>query len=91
MELIGPNGSLTLEKGVIVAGRHIHMTPLDAAIYGVKDRALVSVEIAGLRGALLRNVLIRVSDTAGLEMHIDVEEANALGVKNGMPGKIVIG
>ena len=51
----------------------------------------MSVEIAGLRGALLRNVLIRVSDTAGLEMHIDVEEANALGVKNGMPGKIVIG
>lgn len=91
LELIGPNGSLTLEKGVIVAGRHIHMTPLDAAIYGVKDRDLVPVEIAGPRGALLRNVLIRVSDTAGLEMHIDVEEANALGVKNGMVGEIMIG
>lgn len=90
LELIGPNGSLTLEKGVIVAGRHIHMTPMDAAIYGVKDRDLVSVEIAGPRGALLKNVLIRVSDTAGLEMHIDVEEANALGVKNGMQGEIVI-
>jgi propanediol utilization protein len=90
LELIGPNGSLMLKKGVIVAGRHIHMTPMDAAVYGVNDRDIVSVEIAGPRGALLKNVLIRVSDTAGLEMHIDVEEANALGVKNGMQGEIVI-
>lgn len=91
LQLIGPEGSLTLEKGVIVASRHVHMTPPDAAIYGVKDRDLVSVEIASPRGALLRNVLIRVSDTAGLEMHIDVEEANALGVKNGMLGEIITG
>lgn len=90
LELIGPNGSLMLKKGVIVAGRHIHMTPMDAAVYGVNDRDIVSVEIAGPRGALLKNVLIRVSDTADLEMHIDVEEANALGVKNGMQGEIVI-
>lgn len=91
LELIGPKGTLMLDRGVIVAGRHIHMTPLDAAIYGVKDRDLVSVEIAGLRGARLRNVLIRVSEASALEMHIDVEEANAVGIQNGTLGEIVIG
>lgn len=90
IELIGPKGSLMLENGVIVASRHIHMTPIDAAIYGVKDREIVSVDIDGPRGALLNNVLIRVTDSSSLEMHIDVEEANAVGAVNGTLAKIII-
>lgn len=88
IELIGPKGTLVLKRGVIAAGRHIHMTPVDAAIYGVKDKDLVNVEVSGPRGALLRNVLIRVADNYALEMHIDVEEANAVGASNGTLVKI---
>lgn len=83
IEIIGPKGSVKKDRGVIVAKRHIHMTPEDARHYGLQDKQLVDVEIEGARGAVLKQVLIRVSDVYALEMHIDVEEANALGVKTG--------
>lgn len=83
IEIIGPRGSVKKDSGVIAALRHVHMSPEDAARFGVKDGQYVRTEIDGLRGAILNNVLVRVSDQYALEMHIDVEEANALGVKNG--------
>lgn len=83
IEIIGPCGSVKKDSGVIAALRHVHMTPKDAARFGVKDGQYIQTEIEGLRGAILCNVLVRVSDKYALEMHIDVEEANALGVKNG--------
>ena len=83
IEIIGPKGSVKKERGVIAALRHIHMTPEIAQRLGYKDGQYVQTKIEGLRGALLCNVLIRVSDKYALEMHIDVEEANALGVKTG--------
>ncbi len=83
IEIIGPKGSVKKDRGVIAALRHIHMTPEIAQRLGYKDGQYVQTKIEGLRGALLCNVLIRVSDKYALEMHIDVEEANALGVKTG--------
>ena len=83
IEIIGPCGSVKKDSGVIAALRHVHMTPKDAARFGVEDGQYIQTEIDGLRGAILCNVLVRVSDKYALEMHIDVEEANALGVKNG--------
>ena len=83
IEIIGPCGSVKTDSGVIAALRHVHMTPKDAARFGVEDGQYIQTEIDGLRGAILFNVLVRVSDKYALEMHIDVEEANALGVKNG--------
>ena len=83
IEIIGPCGSVKKDSGVIAALRHVHMTPEDAARFGVEDGQYIRTEIEGLRGAILCNVLVRVSDKYALEMHIDVEEANALGVKNG--------
>ena len=83
IEIIGPCGSVKKDSGVIAALRHVHMTPEDAARFGVEDGQYIQTEIEGLRGAILCNVLVRVSDKYALEMHIDVEEANALGVKNG--------
>lgn len=83
IEIIGPKGSVKKERGVIAALRHIHMTPEIAQRLGYKDGQYVQTKIEGLRGALLCNVLIRVSEKYALEMHIDVEEANALGVKTG--------
>ncbi len=83
IKMVGPNGEVEVKRGVIAALRHIHLDPATAERMGVHDKQVVRVEIGGLRGAILNNVLLRVSDQYAPEMHIDVEEANALGVKNG--------
>ena len=79
-----------MKRGVIAALRHIHLDPATAERMGVHDKQIVRVEIGGLRGAVLNNVLLRVSDKFAPEMHIDVEEANALGVKNGDQAYIIL-
>lgn len=90
IEIVGPKGSVQKSCGVIAALRHIHMTPEIAEKLGLCDKQTVCTEIEGPRGALLRNVLVRVSDKYALEMHVDVEEANALGLKNGDRAYIVL-
>ncbi|WP_321340191.1 phosphate propanoyltransferase [uncultured Cohaesibacter sp.] len=82
LEIVGPLGSVKLEQGVIVAQRHIHMHPEDAKKAGVSNGDIVNVEAQGMRGGILKNVAVRVSEASALEIHIDVEEANALGLKN---------
>lgn len=82
IEIIGPRGSVKKERGVIAALRHIHMTPEYAARLGIRDKQIVSTTVEGTRGAILLNVLCRVSEKYALEMHVDMEEANALGLKN---------
>lgn len=81
--LEGPAGTLTLTKGVIVAQRHIHLSKPEAELWGVKDKDIVEVEIGGERGVTMKNVLVRVSDKFVPEMHVDTDEANACGMKNG--------
>ncbi len=81
--LEGPKGKVTLEKGVICALRHIHMPPEDALRYGVKDRATVRVRVKGDRELVFGDVLIRVSPSYKLAMHIDTDEANAANLKTG--------
>lgn len=78
--LIGPKGSVQLSEGCIVAKRHIHMSPEDAYRFGVADKQEVSLECPGERGGILHNVIVRVDDTFTLECHLDIEEANALGI-----------
>ncbi len=90
VRVIGPNGEVEMKRGVIAALRHIHLDPATAERMGVHDKQIVRVEIGGLRGAVLNNVLLRVSDKFAPEMHIDVEEANALGVKNGDRAYIIL-
>ena len=82
-KLVGPNGEVECEKGIIVAARHIHMSLEDAEKFGVKDKDVVSVKTEGLRGLTFHNVLVRASEKFALEMHVDIEEGNAAGVKNG--------
>ncbi len=82
-KIIGPKGEVEIGEGVIIAARHIHMTPEDAQNFGVKDKDLVRVETEGERGVIFKNVLIRVSPSYFLEMHLDIEEGNAAGLKNG--------
>ena len=82
-KLVGPKGEVECEKGIIVAVRHIHMSLEDAEKFGVKDKDVVSVKTEGLRGLTFHNVLVRASEKFALEMHVDIEEGNAAGVKNG--------
>lgn len=80
---------ICLDKGTIVAKRHIHMTPNDAKNLNVKDGELVKVRVNGERPVIFDDVLIRVKDTFRLSMHIDYDEANACGYTSGVTGKIV--
>ncbi|MBR0409621.1 MAG: phosphate propanoyltransferase [Eubacterium sp.] len=83
VELVGPKGSVMLERGVIVALRHIHMTPEQAKQWGLKDKDIVDVKVnGGERAGVLGNVIVRVSDKFALEMHVDTDEANACCLDN---------
>jgi acetate kinase len=86
--LEGPAGSVDLERGVICALRHIHMTPADALRYGVRDKSFVRVRIAGDRELVFGDVLVRVDPNFSLAMHIDTDEGNAAGIETGAQGFI---
>lgn len=87
--LVGPKGVVYLDEGCIIAARHIHMTPSEAAAACLKDGDYVSVRMGENRGAVLDNVKIRVDDSFTLEMHIDTDEANACQVKQGDVARII--
>ncbi len=82
-KLVGPKGEVEIDKGIIVAARHIHMHTKDGEEFGVKDKDVVSVRVSGPRGLIFDNVLVRVHENFALEMHVDIEEGNAAGVRNG--------
>jgi putative phosphotransacetylase len=75
--LMGPAGFFEMDKGVIRAKRHVHMSPDDAAAYGVKDGELMELHVSGECSAVLRNLLVRVNKDFRLEVHIDTDEGNA--------------
>ncbi|MFB5266648.1 phosphate propanoyltransferase [Paenibacillus enshidis] len=85
----GPAGEIELDKGVIVAARHIHFHTSYAENWGIQDKQLLKVRVGGERGLVFENVLARVSPSFALDMHIDTDEANAAGVKNGDSAEIV--
>ncbi len=89
--LVGPNGSVELEEGVIVAKRHIHMTEEDAKEYGVKNGDIVSVLIENGNGrkTIYGDTVIRVSPSFRLAMHIDTDESNAAACARAQMGTIV--
>lgn len=81
--LAGPKGVVYLEQGCIIAKRHIHMAPKDAAAAGVRDGDVVSVRADNERGAIFSQVKIRVDEGFTLEMHLDTDEANASRIATG--------
>lgn len=83
IKIIGTKGEIIKDKGCIVAERHIHMTKEDSKKYGVHDGEIVKVKINSIRGGILDNVFVRVRDDFALDMHIDVDDANAMGIKTG--------
>mgnify|MGYP003538893588 FL=1 len=89
-KLVGPKGEVELKEGVIVAKRHIHMTPEDAENYGVKDKQVVSVKIdSPERSLVFGDVVVRVSPKFKLAMHIDTDESNAVMAGRDATGVIV--
>lgn len=78
--LIGPQGSVYLRRGLMIAQRHLHMTPEDAVNLGVRDGERVTIQIDGLRGGTYTNVVVRANSASSLEFHADTEEANAMGL-----------
>ncbi len=87
--IVGPKGAVYCKEGCIIAARHIHMSPADAADCGVQDGDYVSVKVENERGTTFNNVKIRVDKSFTLEMHIDTDEANAAEIKSGMKVSVI--
>ncbi len=76
----GPKGTLHLDRGIIVAARHVHMHSTDAAKLGLKSGDIVSVKIPGERGLVFNEVRIKCGPDEALEMHVDFDEGHAAGI-----------
>ena len=87
--LRGPQGEVTLREGVIAAQRHIHITPEDAGIMGVRDKQVVRLQTYTDRPLIFDDVLVRVSPDFATRVHLDYDEANACGYRGGDLGRIL--
>ena len=83
IEVQGPKGIVSLDQGVIIAARHLHMTPEDGKKYCLKDGDYVSAIVPGPRGGVLEMILVRVNADYALDLHVDTDEGNAFGLFNG--------
>lgn len=89
IDIEGPLGRIHLEHGAMVAARHIHMGPSHAAQWGLKEQDKVKVAFGGERGGVLDNLIVRLKDEWVPEIHLDTDEANALGLADGEYGTLV--
>lgn len=80
--LVGPKGVVELKKGVIRAERHAHMSPTDAAFYGVKDKEYMTLRVHSGCTTTFENVLVRIGEKLKLEVHIDTDEGNACDLEH---------
>lgn len=87
--IIGPNGSVDINQGCIIATRHIHILPKQIKEYGLEEKEMVNVRLNGEKGGIITNVYLKVSEEAYFELHLDTDDANAHLVKNGDIGEIV--
>ncbi len=89
-KLVGPCGEVEIEEGVIIAKRHIHFTPADAAEWNVKDKDIVWVKVNTTeRQVIFGDVVVRVSENYAAAMHLDTDEANAAGCAGNVTGEII--
>ena len=87
--LVGDQGTVTLDTGVLIAKRHIHMTPEDASAMQVKDKQVVRLQTYTHRPLVFDDVVVRVSPDFQTRVHLDYDEANACGFVNGDLGRIL--
>ena len=90
LKMVGPAGEVDIAEGVIIAKRHIHMTPADAEKIGVADKQIVKVKIDTDRPLIFDDVVCRVSDKFALAMHIDTDECNAAGAFGEVYGEVIL-
>jgi putative phosphotransacetylase len=89
--LVGPVGEYSVKEGLIIAKRHVHMSPEDAKKLGIKDGQLGKVKVMSHgRSLVYDDVAMRVNKNFSLAMHVDTDEANALNYHNGLTGEIII-
>ena len=85
----GPKGEIKLEKGVIVAQRHLHCSSEEAKELGIKHGQDISISVPGIRSAVLNKIKVRVDSSFCLAVHLDTDEANTLNLKSGDFGTIL--
>ncbi|SDG12886.1 phosphate propanoyltransferase [Desulfosporosinus hippei] len=83
IDVEGPKGRIHMNKGVIIAARHLHMSPQDAEKYKLEDGQYIRAIVPGPRGGILDQVLVRVSPDYALDLHVDTDEGNAFSLANG--------
>jgi len=83
LTVIGPNGEIHLDKGTIIAKRHVHFSPEEAELFGVKDGEKICLRTAGERSLIFDEVIARVHRNFALDFHVDTDEANAAGLRTG--------
>lgn len=88
--IVGPRGEVTIDRGMIIAKRHIHFSPEDAEKYGVTDKQKVKIRSLGERSLVFDEVIARVHSTYALDCHIDTDEANAAGLKSGDQVELIL-
>ena len=89
ISLLGPKGRVDLPRGLLVARRHIHLTPTDAEKFGVTDGQTVKLQTFTCRPCIFDDVVVRVHKDFAAAVHLDYDEANACGFKNGDLGRIL--
>lgn len=89
LTLRGPKGEVKLDRGAIVALRHLHCDVPNAEKLGIKDKDIVSIRIGGARAVTLENVLVRVNKDFALALHVDTDEGNAAGLDAGVTGELL--
>ena len=87
--LVGPEGSVEPERGVIVAARHLHISLRQAEVFGLRDGDIIRLLSDGARGIVLEHVAVRAGDEHDLELHLDFDEANCAMIENGDLLKII--
>lgn len=90
IKLVGPAGELEIEEGVLIAKRHIHMTPADAKEFGIVDKQVVKVALNTARPLIFDGVVCRVNENFTLAMHIDTDECNAASAFGTVYGDILV-
>ncbi len=90
IRLVGPAGTVELAEGAIIAKRHIHITPEDAASMGLADKQTVKVRTFGPRSLVFDEVVVRVSEKFATSMHLDFDEMNAAGLSGDARGEVLL-
>lgn len=89
LKLVGPAGEIEINEGAIIAKRHIHFNPEQAAAFGVQDKEIVKVRISGERTTIFDDVVCRVHPNFDLAMHIDTDECNACCAFGEVYGEVI--